>query len=52
MNRKIFIREPYDMHMLDEIGEQWAIITLRDNSQERLFIGGLILLMILKLARM
>ena len=40
MNKKIFVREPYDMHILDEIGEQWAIVTLSDNNQERLFIGG------------
>ena len=44
MNKKIFVREPYDMHILDEIGEQWAIVTLSDNNQERLF-------MIPKLAR-
>jgi hypothetical protein len=36
MNKKIFVREPYDMHILDEIGEQWAIVTLSDNNQERL----------------
>ena len=52
MNKKIFVREPYDMHILDEIGEQWAIVTLSDNNQEKtVYRWVLILLMIPKLAR-